>query len=227
MKYKKTALQGIEISSIVMTGWVDANVTRLTLVPEWKNFRAWILQNEEGGDRTLVEDYGAYYKTVNMSQKEVEDIMEEHSHNLTGEDQLVEVKRYKYAIEYLKDPSEEVKLAAVEQEGDLIVHIENPSEKVQLIAVKQRGYVIRHIKNPSVKVQLTAVKRHGCAITHIKNPSREVQLASLEQDPRAIGYIENPSEEMQLIAVRMNGDTLYLISNPSATVIHASGKEYI
>ena len=47
-------------------------------------------------------------------------------------------------------------LPCLQTSGVAIEHIKNPSEEVQLAAVKQDGWVIRYIKNPSKKVQLAA-----------------------------------------------------------------------
>jgi len=65
-----------------------------------------------------------------------------------------------YAIHYIKNPSEEMQLAAVTQDGyaNAIHYIKNPSEAVQLAAVTQNGGVIQYIKNPSEAIQLAAVK---------------------------------------------------------------------
>ena len=68
-------------------------------------------------------------------------------------------------------------LKAVKQDGYAIKYIKNPSEAVKLAAVKQDGYDLRFIKNPSEAVQLVAVKQDGWAISYIKNPSEKVKLA--------------------------------------------------
>jgi hypothetical protein len=88
----------------------------------------------------------------------------------------------------IKNPSVEVQMAAVKQNGHAIQFIKNPSVEVQMEAVRQNGYAIRHIKNPSVEAQMEAVKQHGNAIRHIKNPSVEVQMAYLSQIPE-INYM--------------------------------------
>jgi len=82
---------------------------------------------------------------------------------------LLAVKEHGYAIDYIKDPSEVVQLAAVKRNGDAIAYIikilgHDPSEAVQLAAVKRNGYVIDYIKNPSEVVQLAVMKRNGYAI---------------------------------------------------------------
>ena len=81
--------------------------------------------------------------------------------------------------------------------GDLIQFIDNPSEEVQLAAVKENGLSIKYIQNPSERVQLAAVKEIPYSIQHIKNPSERVQLAAVEENPYSIHYIKNPSERVK------------------------------
>ena len=116
--------------------------------------------------------------------------------------QLAAVQQDGYVIKHIMNPSEALQLAAVQQDGWAIQSIENPSEAVKLAAVQEDGYAIRHIKNPSEAVQLAAVQRHGCAIKYIENPSEAVQLAAVRRNWRAIYYIKNPSEAAKKAAQR-------------------------
>jgi hypothetical protein len=126
------------------------------------------------------------------------------------------VKSDSAGIHYIKDPSEDLQLLAIKNNGGGVMSlIRTPTEKVQLEAVKQNPMAIEHIKNPTEKVQLEAVKKEGEAIKYIKNPSEAVQLEAVRQDDRAISYIKNPSEEMQLEAVKQNGWAIQYIKNPS------------
>lgn len=52
--------------------------------------------------------------------------------------------------------TEEVQLAAVQQDGRAIIHIKNPSEEVQLAAVQQNGWAISGIKNPCIAAKLAS-----------------------------------------------------------------------
>ena len=99
------------------------------------------------------------------------------------------VKNYDNVPEYIQ-------IMAI-QYGICITNIKNPSEQVQLAAVKQNGFAIEYIKNPSEQVQLAAVKRDGYAIDYIKNPSEKVQLEAVKQDGRSIQYIQNPTEKVK------------------------------
>ena len=132
--------------------------------------------------------------------------------------QLAAIQTYANAIKYIKTPTEQVQLAAVQQNGHAIKYIENPTEQVQLAAVNQNGYAIEYIKNPSEQVQLAAVEQDGDAIRHITNPSEQVQLAAVQQNGHAIKYIENPTEQVQLAAVQQTGYAIKLIKNPSEQV---------
>jgi len=120
--------------------------------------------------------------------------------NPSEEMKLAAVKKDRYAIEYIKNPSEEVQMVAVKEDGYAIKYIKNPTLEVQIAAVKQTGYAIAYIKNPSEEVQMVAVKNNGSAIRKLNNPSWEVQMAAVEQFPPAIEYIKNPTPEIQLAA---------------------------
>jgi hypothetical protein len=105
-------------------------------------------------------------------------------------------------FQIIKNPSEELKLALVNQDGSAIAYINDPSEQVQLAAVNDYGYAIKYIKNPSEQVQLAAVKDNGNLIKYIKNPSEQVQLAAVNDYGYAIKYIKTPSEQVQIAAKR-------------------------
>jgi hypothetical protein len=131
---------------------------------------------------------------------------------------MLAVKHDGYAIKFIKDPSEEMKLEAVRRNGRSIEFIKDPSERVQLEAVRKNGSAIEFIKDPSEKVQLEAVRQDGCAIEYINDPSDTVQLEAVRQDGYAIKFIKDPSEEMNLEASKQNGYAIQFIKDPSETV---------
>ena len=95
----------------------------------------------------------------------------------------------------------------------------NPSLDLQLTAVNQDGNAIQYIKNPSEEVQLAAVKNSVYAIQSIKNPTEEVQLFAVKKVWQTIEYIENPSEQVQLASIRRNTYAYYDIKNPTPKVV--------
>jgi hypothetical protein len=129
--------------------------------------------------------------------------------------QMTAVKQEGQVIRFIKDPSYELQLAAVNQNGNAIQYIKDPSEEVQLAAVNQNGRALQYIKYPSYELQLAAVNQNGNAIQYIKDPSEEVQLAAVTQYGRALQYIKDPSEELQLAAVNQNGNAIQYIKDPS------------
>ena len=75
-------------------------------------------------------------------------------------------------------------------------YIKNPSEEVQLAAVKQNGFLIKHIKNPSPYIQKIAVYTHYKAISDIQNPSQDVQDYIIHTTCyHGFRWIQNPSDE--------------------------------
>ena len=138
------------------------------------------------------------------------------------------LKRQSKYIEYIDNPSEQLQLATVKQDGRAIYYIINneikPSEQVQLAAVQQKGLAIAYIIHngiiPSEQVQLAAVQKDGEAIKFIENPSEQLQLAAVIQDCYAIAHINNPSEYVQLAAVEQDSDVIEYIENPYPSVLN-------
>jgi hypothetical protein len=132
--------------------------------------------------------------------------------------QMAAVKQKGQVIRFIKDPSYELQLAAVNQTGMALQYIKDPSYELQLAAVKQNGYAIRFIKDPSYELQLAAVKQNAHAIRFIKDPSEEIQLAAVKQNGYAIQFIKDPSEAIQLAAVKQNGYAIQHIKDPSEEI---------
>jgi hypothetical protein len=132
--------------------------------------------------------------------------------------QMAAVSQDGMAIKYIQNPSPQIQLAAVSNYGKAIQFIKNPSPQVQLAAVSTSGFAIEYIKNPSPQLQLAAVSNYGKAIQFIKNPSPEVQLAAIKKDGWAIQFIKNPSPQLQLAAVSQDGLPIQFIQNPSPQV---------
>ena len=59
------------------------------------------------------------------------------------------------------------------------MYIKNPSDKLKMLAINQNGLVIYYIHELSEEMKIAAVNQNGCAIFYIDNPSREVQLAAI------------------------------------------------
>ena len=62
-------------------------------------------------------------------------------------------------IQFIKDPSEKLQLAAVTECPYAIEFIEDPSEKVQLVVITKKPYILHWIKNPFEKVKLVAKRK--------------------------------------------------------------------
>jgi hypothetical protein len=92
-------------------------------------------------------------------------------------------------------------MLAVKQNGNTIEFIKDPSEEMKLEAVRQDGFAIEFIKDPSEEMKLEAVRQDGCAIQFTKDPSEAVQLEAVRQDGWAIQFIKDPSETVRLEAM--------------------------
>ena len=102
----------------------------------------------------------------------------EYFSNLS-EEEMYKIVEYDYSvIQYITNPS--VQLKAVKQNGLAIQYIKNPTEEMKLEAVKQNGLAIKYINNPTEEMKLEAVKQNGLAILYIKNPNLHILLRSIK-----------------------------------------------
>lgn len=85
--------------------------------------------------------------------------------------QKIHVSRYLDGINYIKNPSESVKIVAAKAHGiEILPHIENPSEQVLLIAINytysvELNHFLRYIPHPNHKIL--------CAIRHQINKCKK------------------------------------------------------
>jgi hypothetical protein len=136
--------------------------------------------------------------------------------------QFKALSRFDYNLDYIKNPTEAVKIYAVQRSGAAFYKIENPSEAVKMAAVKRNDEILENIDNPSEAIQLAAVTGNGTAIQYLYDkgitPSNEVQIAAVKSNASALRYIKNPSDELQIIAVEKDGRVLERLPNASEAV---------
>jgi len=141
-----------------------------------------------------VKDYEAKYEKYKEKEMKIEEFFKKVNVQIP---------------EHLKDNYDHNKdIESVTQNGWAIQYIENPSEEIKKIAVAQNGFAIMYIKNPSEEIKKIAVTQNGLVIRYIENPSEEIKKIAVNQDGYAIGYIDNPSEEVMELAVKQNKDAV-------------------
>lgn len=126
---------------------------------------------------------------------------------------LYSVRRDGRNIEYISNPSEEVKIAAIKENGFVINLIDNPSEKLQLLSVteaidrygvlEKRLSNIMRIKNPTSSVIEYVWERTQAPYIFklLKKPTEQDRLKALTYDLEVVKYIKDLSVEEQLFIV--------------------------
>lgn len=100
----------------------------------------------------------------------------------------------------------------IRQDPWRIIDVDNPSLNLQLLAVSNNGYVIKNISNPCDLVVWAAICNISEAICHIDSPSEEMCHYAVTKKPTNIWYIKEPSEKTLLIAARSDPFVLKYIS---------------
>ena len=167
--------------------------------------------------------FGKYDPDMLQVQKDPESIA--RIKNPSEEVQLAAVRLVPSTISYIKNPTEAVQIAAVTDDPDTIQYIKKPSEEVQLAAIAGYPGVIRLIKKPSEKVQLAAITKFPGVISSINNVSEKVLIAAVSKNGNTIQYIRSPSEDVQLAAVKQNKRAIRYIDKPTAAVKALAAKK--
>ena len=75
------------------------------------------------------------------------------------EKDLAAVKQNGYALQYIKDQTEEMCLAAVKEDGYALKFVKEQTEEMCLAAVKQNGYALCYIKNEEMRKKINDLIR--------------------------------------------------------------------
>ena len=99
--------------------------------------------------------------------------------SLSEEDLIKELKNNIRLIHFIKNPSEQIQLTAVSQNGLSIVLFENPSEKVQIAAIENNPIAIRYIEKPNQDIQLEAITRNHHVCNLINGMTKQTKRLAL------------------------------------------------
>jgi hypothetical protein len=108
-----------------------------------------------------------FLSTVNGEEKDII--------TYTGDDAIQAVEQNGYALQYIKDQTEDVCLKAVEQNGDALRYVKDQTEDVCLKAVEQNGYALRYVNKlvfeATAIMQVTVADieaKFGCSIKIVR-----------------------------------------------------------
>lgn len=87
------------------------------------------------------------------------------------------------------DQSNEIKLAAVKQNGLSLKYIKNQNDTICLHAIKQNPFALRFVLNQNEKLCKEALSQSGLALEFVKNKTEELCLLAIKQSPQAIRYV--------------------------------------
>jgi hypothetical protein len=164
-----------------------------------------------------------YDKNKNPSEGDADVIDIKNRKKLEVKDDLKSLKNNPSKLKNIENPSEEIQLEAVRQDGFAIKYLKgkNPSEKVQMEAVKQEPRAIGHIKNPSEGIQMEALKKDRFSMNFITNPSEKVQIEffkSPDFKPNEVKWVQNPSDKALMDALKNDFMVSRYIKNPSKKI---------
>jgi len=146
------------------------------------------------------------------------------------------VKRNPAAIQFIKEPSYELRMIAVKNGRNVLKYIDEQTEELCriaiiksdgfsfkdvkdktlalcLLAVKKDPWNIQFVENQTPAVCLLAVKKIGLTIQHVRNPTLYICLEAIANDSTSIFYIRRQSYGMCRLAIQLDSVNIANIHN--------------
>lgn len=118
-------------------------------------------------------------------------------------------------FQFIKEPTEDMCLTVVKDDGEQLKFINNPSKEIILEALKQNGRALQFVQDKTEELIKIALENEGTAIEFIEEPTEEMKWMALNSTEYALEFIDNPSEEMCYKAINKSGFALEYIANPT------------
>lgn len=124
------------------------------------------------------------------------------------------IHHYGCCIKLIGNPTYEQKKIAVNTDGDAIQYIKNPEEELQLLAIRDQVAYIILVDNPAYAVVEHIVKNNPTNISYIKHPHIDHQRYVLDAIPEdGLLYIENIDEDLAFEFITNNPDKIGMLHN--------------
>lgn len=103
-------------------------------------------------------------------------------------------KKNRYKFNYSTQSGQ---IEAVSFFGYNIRFIKNPSQQIKLLAVQQNGRCIFYINEPDEIIQMAAIKNNPYSVYDIQFPTKLVEKESMEYDISIREYFSNKKQKKQ------------------------------
>ena len=142
-------------------------------------------------------------------------------------------------IQYIPEEyvTEEMKYKAVDNSYFNLTYIKNPSKEVCLRAIDNSAYAMKHIPSDMINSEefcMQAIKINPMVLEHIKNQTIDMILLAVSIEPHVLKHVEIGDYDEEIIAfhcVLVNPNILNCISNKKLkemgkSVLEQLGVEY-
>ena len=130
--------------------------------------------------------------------------------------------QYGWALRFVKEQTPEICLAAVKQSGNAFQFVKEQTVDICLAAVKQNGLALQDVKEQTAEICLAAVQQNGCALQYVNEQTMKICLAAVQQNGYALKFVDEQTVEICLVAVQQNGRALESVKEQTAEICLAA-----
>ena len=114
--------------------------------------------------------------------------------------------------------TEEICIAAIEQNTLALEFVNDKTEKICKVALKINPYLLRTIKDQTEEMCLVAMEGNIFMMEYVKNQTPRIIEKAMEKLPFAFVYIKHKTEDLCLRTVKKYPELIRYIKNPSDEV---------
>lgn len=126
---------------------------------------------------------------------------------------LMTVKLNGYALQYVRNQTDEICLEAVKKCGSVLKYVINQTHEICLQAVQNDHAALQYVNHQTPEICLEAIKKNGLALRYVNHKTFELCLQAVESNYWAIEYVQNQTIDICLIALKKNPYTIRFIKD--------------
>jgi hypothetical protein len=96
-----------------------------------------------------------------------------------------------YALIIVKNQTDEICIAAVQQNGRTLVYVKNQTDEICIAAVQQDAFALLYVKNQTSEICMAAVQQDGSTLQYVRQQTPEICMAAVQQYGWACTYIKS------------------------------------
>jgi phosphosulfolactate phosphohydrolase-like enzyme len=127
-----------------------------------------------------------------------------------------------HALEFVKEQTHEICLAAVSNNGCALKHVKEQTPEICMASISNNTYALYYVEEQTHEICMATISNNGCALQYIKKQTPEICLAAVSKNGYALQHVKKQTHEICLAAVSNDGDALRFVKKQTPEICRAA-----